>query len=94
MKERIKGYEKEGQLLAQRNQQIRSLERDLASKEEVIHKILAEKEQAMILANKVSLYWKCRGNTPQKLLQEGIIGLQLVAIYLSLQSGGLDNWGY
>ena len=55
MREKIKGYEKEGRLLVQRNKQIRSLERDLVSKEEVIHKILAEKEQAMLLANKVSL---------------------------------------
>ena len=53
MQGKVEGHERDLQLSAQRSQQIKSLERDLATKEEAIHKIAAEKEQAMMLANQV-----------------------------------------
>jgi len=54
MHEKVESHGRDSQLLVQRNQQIRSLERDLVTKEETIHKVLADKDQAMVLANQVS----------------------------------------
>ena len=45
--------EKDSQLLAERNKQIHSLDRDLAIKEDTIHSLLAEKENAEVLATQV-----------------------------------------
>ena len=52
--EKIKEQENGTRLLIDRNKQIHSLERDLAIKEDMIHKLLAEKEQAKTLASQVS----------------------------------------
>lgn len=53
LKEQIKEQEKDVKLLNERNKQIHSLDRDLAVKEDMIHKLLAEKDQAQILASQV-----------------------------------------
>ncbi len=53
MHDKVENQDRDLQLLVQRNQQIRSLERDLVTKEETIHKILADKDQAILLANQV-----------------------------------------
>ncbi len=53
MHDKVENQDRDLQLLVQRNQQIRSLERDLVNKEETIHKILADKDQAILLANQV-----------------------------------------
>ena len=56
LKEQIQEQEKDVRLLNERNKQIHSLERDLAVKEDTIHKLLAEKEQAQIIASQVRIY--------------------------------------
>ena len=53
--ENIKELEKDRRLLSERNQLVHSLDRDLAVKEDLIHKLLAENEQAQILASQVSI---------------------------------------
>lgn len=53
LEDRLKDHERDQKLLNERNQQIHSLERDLAHKEDTIHKILAEKEEAQMLASQV-----------------------------------------
>jgi uncharacterized protein involved in exopolysaccharide biosynthesis len=51
--EKLKEMEKDSKLLSERNKQVHSLERDLAIKEDMIHKLLAEKEQAELLESQV-----------------------------------------
>lgn len=55
LRENIKELEKDRRLLSERNKQVHSLERDLAVKEDMIHKLLAENEQAQLLASQVQL---------------------------------------
>ena len=55
LREQITEKDKDVKLLNERNKQIHSLERDLAVKEDMIHKVLAEKEQAQHLASQVWL---------------------------------------
>lgn len=54
LKEKVKYLDKDIRLLNERNKQIHSLDRDLAIKEDMIHRLLAEKEQAQMIANQVS----------------------------------------
>ena len=54
--ENIKALEKDQRLLNERNKQVHSLERDLAVKEDMIHKLLAENEQAQLLVSQVKLH--------------------------------------
>lgn len=51
--EKLKVQERDVKLLNERNKQVHSLEKDLAVKEDTIHKLLAEKEQSQILASQV-----------------------------------------
>lgn len=53
LQEKMKEQEKDSRLLLERNKQIHSLDRDLAVKEDMIHKLLAEKERAEMLASQV-----------------------------------------
>lgn len=53
--EKVKELEKDTRLLNERNKQIHALDRDLAIKEDTIHKLLAEMEQAHILADQVNM---------------------------------------
>ena len=55
MRENIKELEKDRRLLNERNQLVHSMDRDLAVKEDMIHKLLAENEQAQLLASQVTL---------------------------------------
>ncbi len=59
MHDKVENLDRDLQLLVQRNQQIRSLERDLVTKEETIHKILADKDQSILLANQVGGHNTC-----------------------------------
>ena len=56
LKEKIKEQENDGKLLNERNKQVHSLEKDLAIKEDTIHKLLAENEQSQILASQVRMH--------------------------------------
>lgn len=53
LQEKIKELEKNSKLLSERNKQVHSLDRDLAIKEDMIHKLLTEKEQAEVVASQV-----------------------------------------
>ena len=53
LQEKIKELEKSSKLLSERNKQVHSLDRDLAIKEDMIHKLLAEKEQMELVASQV-----------------------------------------
>ena len=54
LKDKVKYLDKDIKLLNERNKQIHSLERDMAIKEDMIHRLLAEKEQAQMVVNQVS----------------------------------------
>lgn len=54
LKDKVKYLDKDIRLLNERSKQINSLERDLAVKEDMIHRLLAEKEHAQMVANQVS----------------------------------------
>ena len=58
--EQLQEQEKDMRLLNERNKQIHSLDRELAVKEDMIHKLLTEKEQAQVLASQVSGNWLAR----------------------------------
>lgn len=55
LQEKVQILERDSRLLSERNKQIHSLDRELAIKEDLIHKLLAEKEQAEMLAGQVKL---------------------------------------
>lgn len=59
LQEKLKDLEKDSKRLSERNKQVHSLDRDLAIKEDMIHKLLAENEQAQLVASQVRVSYTC-----------------------------------